>query len=105
MQFPSGSFTKRVVTDATDDLTNYTIITNQLGTLYGGSGDLDMLKKLAAVSSQLNVGKVTDKVVSASILVAYSMSLASLIIIIYMDLFLWSWLSAMFCVLIAEVPV
>lgn len=104
MQFPSGSFTKRVVTDTTDDLTNYTI-TNQLGTLYGGSGALDMLKKLAAVSSQLNVGKVTDKVVSASILVAYSMSLASLIIIIYMDLFLWSWLSAMFCVLIAEVPV
>ena len=66
MQFPSGSFTERVVTDATDDLTNYTI-TNQLGTLYSGYGDLDMLKKLAAVSSQLNVGKVADKVVSASI--------------------------------------
>jgi len=65
MQFPSGSFTKRVVTDTTDDLTNSTI-TNQLGTLYGGSGDLDMLKKLAAVSSQLNVGKVTDKVKSQS---------------------------------------
>jgi len=66
MQFPSGSFTERVVTDATDDLTNYTI-TNQLGTLYSGYGDLDMLKKLAAVSSQLNFGKVADKVVSASI--------------------------------------
>ena len=102
MQFPSGSFTERVVTDATDDLTNYTI-TNQLGTLYSGYGDLDMLKKLAAVSSQLNVGKVADKVVSASISSClYSMSLASLII--YMDLFLWSWLSAMFCVLICRSP-
>lgn len=53
MQFPSGSFTERVVTD-------------QLGTLNSGS-DLDMLKKLAAVSCQLNVGKVADKVVSSSI--------------------------------------
>lgn len=101
MQFPSGSFTERVVTDATDDLTNYTI-TDQLGTLYSGSGYLDMLKKLVAVSSQLNVGKVADKVVSAS----NPTCLFNVIRFFnYMDLFLWSWLSAMSCVLIAEIRV
>jgi midasin len=82
MQFPSGSFTERVVTDVTDDLTNYTI-TGQLGTLNSCSGDVDMLKKLAAMSSQLNVCKVAGKVVVHLFLLAYSMSLASLIIWIY----------------------
>ncbi|AQK86708.1 ribosome export associated1 [Zea mays] len=69
MQFPSGSFTERVVTDVTDDLTNYTI-TGQLGTLNSCSGDVDMLKKLAAMSSQLNVCKVAGKVKSLSEMLA-----------------------------------
>ena len=62
MQFPSG-ITERVVTDMTD-LTDYAVgvkLRTQIS-----SGDVDVLKKLAAVSSQLNVGKVGDKVVSAS---------------------------------------
>ncbi|KAG2548684.1 hypothetical protein PVAP13_9KG211085 [Panicum virgatum] len=60
MQFPSG-ITERVVTDMTD-LTDYAVgvkLRTQIS-----SGDVDVLKKLAAVSSQLNVGKVGDKVKS-----------------------------------------
>jgi hypothetical protein len=53
MQFPSVS-----------DLTEYAV---------------DVLKKLAAVSSQLNVGKVGDKVVSASILLYYLIFLVTCI--------------------------
>ncbi|KAJ1295332.1 hypothetical protein BS78_01G216000 [Paspalum vaginatum] len=62
MQFPSGYITKRIVTDAAD-LTKHAI-SDQLGTLYIGSEDVDILKKLAAVSSQLNAGEVSDKVKS-----------------------------------------
>ena len=63
MQFPSG-ITERVVTDMTD-LTEYAAGV-KLRTQNSCSSDVDVLKKLAAVSSQLNVGKVGDKVVSAS---------------------------------------
>ena len=63
MQFPSG-ITERVVTDMTD-LTEYAAGV-KLRTQNSCSSDVDVLKKLAAVSSQLNAGKVGDKVVSAS---------------------------------------
>ncbi|RCV42665.1 hypothetical protein SETIT_9G233700v2 [Setaria italica] len=54
MQFPSVS-----------DLTEYAV-DDKLRSQYNGSGNVDVLKKLAAVSSQLNVGKVGDKVKSHS---------------------------------------
>ncbi|XP_062201313.1 midasin-like isoform X2 [Phragmites australis] len=57
MQFPSGSITKYAIDD-------------QRGTQYSVFGYVDMLKKLAAVSSQLNVGKVADKVKSNSEMLA-----------------------------------
>ncbi|PVH31778.1 hypothetical protein PAHAL_9G230700 [Panicum hallii] len=63
MQFPSG-ITERVVTDMTD-LTDYAVGV-KLTTQNSCSGDVDVLKKLAVVSSQLNVGKVGDKVKSHS---------------------------------------
>ncbi|TVU30479.1 hypothetical protein EJB05_22106, partial [Eragrostis curvula] len=63
MQFPSGSVTGRVISDRTD-LTNYG--TNDQTGQYSKFGDVDILKKLAAVSSQVNVGKVADKVKSHS---------------------------------------
>jgi hypothetical protein len=63
MQFPSG-ITERVVTDMTD-LTEYAAGV-KLRTQNSCSSDVDVLKKLAAVSSQLNACKVGDKVVSAS---------------------------------------
>lgn len=64
MEFPSGSITERVVTDMSD-LTEYAVDDKQK-TQNSGSRDVDVLKKLAIVLSQLNVGKVGDKVVSAS---------------------------------------
>jgi len=63
MQFPSG-ITERVVTDMTD-LTEYAAGV-KLRTQNSCSSDVDVLKKLAAVSSQLNAGKVGDKVKSRS---------------------------------------
>lgn len=61
MQFPSGSITGRVVSDSDiTDLSSYAIDNGQ----YCSFDDVDVLKKLATVSSQLNVGKV-DKEVSA----------------------------------------
>ncbi|CAL4925261.1 unnamed protein product [Urochloa decumbens] len=62
MQFPSGSITERVVTDMTD-LTECAVDDQQR--TQNSSGDVDVLKKLA-MSSQLNVGKVGDKVKSYS---------------------------------------
>ncbi|GJN20772.1 hypothetical protein PR202_gb08190 [Eleusine coracana subsp. coracana] len=64
MQFPSGSVTGRVVSDSDiTDLMNYAI--DDRPGRYCNFHDVDILKKLAAVSSQLNVGKV-DKVKSHS---------------------------------------
>ena len=97
MQFPSG-ITERVVTDMTD-LTDYAVgvkLRTQIS-----SGDVDVLKKLAAVSSQLNVGKVGDKVVSASnfyfIIQFHSFSLSHTFISMLLTF-------DKFFVLIAEVP-
>ena len=97
MQFPSG-ITERVVTDMTD-LTDYAVgvkLRTQIS-----SGDVDVLKKLAAVSSQLNVGKVGDKVVSASnfyfIIQFHSFSLSHTFISMELTF-------DKFFVLIAEVP-
>nr|CAB3494534.1 unnamed protein product [Digitaria exilis] len=64
MEFPSGSITERFVTDMTD-VTEYAV-DDKLKTQNSGSRDVDVLKKLAIVSSQLNVGKVGDKVKSHS---------------------------------------
>lgn len=64
MQFPSASVTGRVLVGV-PDLTKYSM-GDQLETHYCEFRDVDILKKLAAVSSQLNVGKVADKVRSNS---------------------------------------
>ncbi|KAL6643149.1 hypothetical protein ACP70R_021330 [Stipagrostis hirtigluma subsp. patula] len=61
MQFPSGSITGTVITDMTE-LSNYAI-DGQPGTQYS---DSDVLKKLVGMSSQLNVGRVAEKVKSYS---------------------------------------
>ncbi len=62
MQFPSGSATGNVSVDM-PDLTKY-VNDDQLEIRYNEVSDLAMLKKLAAVSSQLHVGEVADKLVS-----------------------------------------
>lgn len=72
MQFPSASVTGRVLVGV-PDLTKYSM-GDQLETHYCEFRDVDILKKLAAVSSQLNVGKVADKVVSGSKCLSYSVS-------------------------------
>uniref|UniRef100_A0A0E0M8B9 Midasin n=1 Tax=Oryza punctata TaxID=4537 RepID=A0A0E0M8B9_ORYPU len=59
MQFPSGSATGIVSVDM-PDLTKY-VNDDQLEIRYNEVSDLAMLKKLAAVSSQLHVGEVADK--------------------------------------------
>ncbi|KAL6842329.1 hypothetical protein ACP4OV_027756 [Aristida adscensionis] len=64
MQFPSGSITRRVINDMTD-ISNYSI-DGQPGFQSSDSDDFDILKKLAGVSSQLNICKVEDKVKSYS---------------------------------------
>uniref|UniRef100_A0A0E0QZY3 Midasin n=1 Tax=Oryza rufipogon TaxID=4529 RepID=A0A0E0QZY3_ORYRU len=64
MQFPSGSATGNVSVDM-PDLTKY-VNDDQLEIRYNEVSDLAMLKKLAAVSSQLHVGEVADKLRSHS---------------------------------------
>uniref|UniRef100_J3N351 Midasin n=1 Tax=Oryza brachyantha TaxID=4533 RepID=J3N351_ORYBR len=64
MQFPSASVTGSVSVDMRD-LTKYGI-DNQLEIRYSEVNDLTMLKKLVAVSSQLNVAEVVDKLRSHS---------------------------------------
>uniref|UniRef100_A0A0E0BB98 Midasin n=1 Tax=Oryza glumipatula TaxID=40148 RepID=A0A0E0BB98_9ORYZ len=64
MQFPSGSATGNVSVDM-PDLTKY-VNDDQLEIRYNEVSDLAMLKKLAAVSSQLHVGEVADKLKSHS---------------------------------------
>uniref|UniRef100_A0A0D9XKA7 Midasin n=1 Tax=Leersia perrieri TaxID=77586 RepID=A0A0D9XKA7_9ORYZ len=64
MQFPSVSVTANVSVDM-PDLTKYGS-DDQLGIRYSEANDLAMLKKLAAVSSQLNAGEVADKLRSHS---------------------------------------
>ncbi|KAF0928097.1 hypothetical protein E2562_037875 [Oryza meyeriana var. granulata] len=64
MQFPSGSATGNVSVDM-PELTKYGS-DDQLEIRYSEVNDLAMLKKLSAVSSQLNVGEVADKLRSHS---------------------------------------
>ncbi|KAG8091817.1 hypothetical protein GUJ93_ZPchr0012g21118 [Zizania palustris] len=64
MQFPSGSTTGNVSVDM-PDLMKYES-DDRLEIHYSELNDLAMLKKLAAVSSQLNVGELADKLRSHS---------------------------------------
>ncbi|KQJ96949.1 midasin [Brachypodium distachyon] len=64
MQFPNGYVTGMALVGVPDS-TKYSI-GDQLETQYCEFGDVDVLKKLALVSSQLNVGEVADKARSHS---------------------------------------
>jgi midasin len=62
MQFPSGSISGRIICDMTDS-TNYEI-DDDPPRQYSNFDAVEMLKKLADVSTQMDFGKVGDKVVS-----------------------------------------